>query len=292
MPRKEGPVVRDFLAVQAVKEEVGLKNRLYKAFIRRFASENSVPPHYHPELEIIVPVGVKGETRVSGRRYMLADSNAYVMPCHAVHSFRIGPAGKSEVLVLQINLEECLKLVRYYPGLDAARFRGSFAHATVVPATEATAIRDAVKRLSQLGKGPVTLRHALTDIECVHRIVRLVAQDAEPAARVPKGDDRVRRVIDIIEARAHEPVSLEAIARAGAVSKFHLCRLFKKTTGLTVQTYLNQLRVNRACVMLTNSKNVTETCFDCGFESVSYFIQVFRKMMGQTPKQWALSLSD
>jgi AraC-like DNA-binding protein len=70
---------------------------------------------------------------------------------------------------------------------------------------------------------------------------------------------------------------------------YHFCRKFKRSTGITVHRYLNQMRINRAKYLLSvGGLSVTDVCLEAGFCSVSHFIKIFSVMVGETPKQWML----
>jgi AraC-like DNA-binding protein len=61
------------------------------------------------------------------------------------------------------------------------------------------------------------------------------------------------------------------------------CRYFKQMTRMTFTEYVNQYRVAQAKKGLMQHQSVTEACFDNGFESLSYFNRVFRRVTGQNP---------
>lgn len=71
------------------------------------------------------------------------------------------------------------------------------------------------------------------------------------------------------------------------ITKQYLCRLMKKGTGLTVTRYLNSVRIRRACEMLVSGeKTVTEICYECGFNSSTYFCKIFKQIMNMTPIEY------
>ncbi len=87
--------------------------------------------------------------------------------------------------------------------------------------------------------------------------------------------------------RAHalvDDINLGEVARHCSVSEGHLSRMFHRATGLTFREYLTQVRIERAKLLLTqSSKNVTEIAFESGFQSLSQFHRVFRKVFGVSP---------
>ena len=58
-------------------------------------------------------------------------------------------------------------------------------------------------------------------------------------------------------------------------------------TGTTYKNYLNSVRMSNACLLLQEGLSVQEVCLKCGFENVSYFVQVFKKLQRLTPYQYA-----
>ncbi|MFM6936998.1 MAG: helix-turn-helix domain-containing protein, partial [Aquirufa sp.] len=64
------------------------------------------------------------------------------------------------------------------------------------------------------------------------------------------------------------------------------CRYFKQTTKVTYTDFVNQFRIRHAQKLLLQHQNVTEACFDSGFENLSYFTRTFTKITGQRPSEF------
>ena len=63
-----------------------------------------------------------------------------------------------------------------------------------------------------------------------------------------------------------------------------ISRLGRKVSdALKFIEFLNQYRISQAKRLLLMNKNVSETCFECGFESLSYFNRIFKKVTGENP---------
>jgi AraC-like DNA-binding protein/ligand-binding sensor protein len=81
-----------------------------------------------------------------------------------------------------------------------------------------------------------------------------------------------------------EELSLEQVARAVNMSAFYFCKNFKKATGLTFTDYLARLRVEKVKNLLLNPhKRVSEAAYEAGFQSLSQFNRVFRRLAGESP---------
>lgn len=82
--------------------------------------------------------------------------------------------------------------------------------------------------------------------------------------------------------------NLESIAAGCSLSKHYLCDLFKRSTAMTVNNYLQSRRILYAKELLAEGHNVTETAELSGFGDQGNFIRVFKKYMEITPKQYQI----
>ena len=81
-------------------------------------------------------------------------------------------------------------------------------------------------------------------------------------------------------------INLGNIAEEAYFSKFHFIRLFKKTYGKTPHQYLTYVRIEKAKQLLQTKTPVSHVCDDVGFESISSFTELFKRLVGQTPSAY------
>jgi AraC-like DNA-binding protein len=90
-----------------------------------------------------------------------------------------------------------------------------------------------------------------------------------------------------ITERSSEDLSLNEVAAAVNTSAFYFCKMFKQATGLTFTDYLARIRIERVKNLLINPhKRISEVAFEVGFQSLSQFNRVFRRIVGQSPTVW------
>ncbi len=100
-------------------------------------------------------------------------------------------------------------------------------------------------------------------------------------------DESTSRIIRYINENFAEIHSIEQIANRFYISKFHLCRIFKNTIGLTVIDYLNNIKIKNACKYISyTDKDLNEISKLCGFNSSAYFSKVFKEIMGISPREY------
>lgn len=84
-----------------------------------------------------------------------------------------------------------------------------------------------------------------------------------------------------------DDLSLPEVAKAVNTSTFYFCKMFKKSTGINFTQYLNRVRVEKAKNLLQNpTARVSEIAYEVGFQSLTHFNRVFRKMTGQSPTEF------
>lgn len=135
-------------------------------------------------------------------------------------------------------------------------------------------------------------RGELTAIELEERVIELafavlvgtVAQPRRVASR------SMMRHADVIEATRAQlardlsaNLSLGDVASAVEVSPFHLCRLFRRETGITLRAYRNELRCRQALEELTAGCTISAVAHRLGFASHAHFVRVARGLFNDSP---------
>jgi AraC-like DNA-binding protein len=107
---------------------------------------------------------------------------------------------------------------------------------------------------------------------------------AQRAAR-----ERVERVRSILRECLTNPPQLEELGKMVGCSQFYLSRSFSHETGMTIQQYVRQIRMERAAELLRSGKcNVTEAALEVGYNSLSHFSTAFHETFGCCPGLYPL----
>jgi AraC-like DNA-binding protein/ligand-binding sensor protein len=88
-----------------------------------------------------------------------------------------------------------------------------------------------------------------------------------------------------------QSLSLTEVARVSGASVFHFCKVFKKTTGLTFTDYVARVRLEDAKAELLNpNRRISEIAYDVGFQSLTQFNRVFKRVFGLSPTEFRAHL--
>jgi len=96
----------------------------------------------------------------------------------------------------------------------------------------------------------------------------------------------VEEVSNYIDTHINEGISVEDLANLVHMSKYHFLRKFKDITGVTVHTFITNKRLIKACELLKNGENITQTYQSCGFSDYSAFLRNFKNAFGISPSKY------
>jgi AraC-like DNA-binding protein/ligand-binding sensor protein len=101
----------------------------------------------------------------------------------------------------------------------------------------------------------------------------------------------------IAKARAYihehqtEELSLGQVAKAANMSSYYFCKMFKKIVGINFTDYVARVRIEKSKNLLLNPNlRVSEIAFEVGFQSLTHFNRVFKKILGQSPTEYRAQL--
>jgi len=95
------------------------------------------------------------------------------------------------------------------------------------------------------------------------------------------------RAIERLRSDSDADVSLAALSADASLSRFHFCRAFKESTGLSPHAWLRQHRLEQAMKMLRDTEaSVMSVAVELGYTSQAAFAAAFRKLTGETPSNW------
>jgi AraC-like DNA-binding protein/ligand-binding sensor protein len=154
--------------------------------------------------------------------------------------------------------------------VDPAKLEQAYFNTRVVPSKQHEAV---IKLLS------VFAQH----LSMLTNQVVLQQDNAEPPV--------IARAKEYIQEHQTENLRLGHVAKAVNTSTFYFCKMFKKVTGINFTDYLSRVRIEKSKNLLLNPNlRVSEIAFEVGFQSLTHFNRVFKKILGQSPTEYRAQL--
>lgn len=253
------------------------------------APGDTIPWHWHEELEVIFVAAGTLKLQIPGGEYLLQEGSLVVLNSNVLHSLSGHPAGALRSMVFSPFLITGGADTVFYknyvrallacpdfsvwqaePGPDVKRFSAAFS----AMETDAFAYEFTVREnLSQL------LLHCYAQL-----LPRLSAQKPAKSADTV----RIEQMLQYMQASYAEPITLADIAQAAGLSERECLRCFHRTIGDSPVQYLLKYRLMQGAALLRASPaaSIAEVSAACGFDSPSYFSKQFRRFYQRPPREY------
>jgi AraC-like DNA-binding protein len=242
--------------------------------------------HFHPEIELVYVEADKGIRHIGEHISTYEGCDLALIGSYIPHlNFDYGVKATVETVVIQfpetyfesglIRIPELKKVVEL---MERAKTGLAFTGET----KRIAGIR--LKKLQHLDRF-----HQFMELMSIFQFLaesdEYVNLDVRPISSqtILKQQERMHRIHQFVETNFQKSIDTQQIANEVNLSLPAFCRYMKKTTKLTYTDFVNQYRIQYAKKLLIQDKNVTEACFESGFESLSYFNRIFKKWSGETP---------
>jgi AraC-like DNA-binding protein len=245
--------------------------------------------HFHPEIEIVYVEAEKGIRHIGEHISTYEESDLALIGSYIPHlNFDYGVKTTVETVVVQLRENFFEGGLQTFPELNEVV--GLFERAKTGIAFTGETKKNAGERLKKI----VLLDKFNQFFELIH-IFQLLAKSEEyiqlkirPISNLTilKQQDRMLEIYKHVEEKFKDTIDTNAIANKVNLSVPAFCRYFKKATKLTYTDFVNQYRINFAKKLLLQNKQVTEACFEAGFENLSYFNRAFKKITGESPSHF------
>ncbi|HTJ11623.1 MAG TPA: AraC family transcriptional regulator [Dinghuibacter sp.] len=141
--------------------------------------------------------------------------------------------------------------------------------------------------LFESGMARVSLMLRLLDILARSTSCRVLSSPYYNSIETSAESKRINVVFDYIFTHFREEISLQEVADLLPMSTAAFCRVFKRKTNRTLTDFLKELRIGHAAKLLLEGKhNVTEACYESGYNNISNFNKHFREIKGLSPRDF------
>lgn len=239
------------------------------------------PKHTHEEFMIALTEAGPARPWYRGGDHLLGPDDLLVLNPGEVHAGGPVPGIVWRYRALYPSPDLMRRAVRELAGTD--RPFPQFDETVVRDRVVATAIRRAHRACEDSAstlERETRLLDALAGLISRHAVTRVAVQPLRTEHRA------VHRAREYLDAHATENVSLERLAGEAGVSSFHLCRLFRRETGLSPHAYQTLVRVRYAKGLLSEGVPIPQSAVDAGFCDQAHLTRHFKRVYGVTPGRY------
>jgi AraC-like DNA-binding protein len=248
--------------------------------------------HHHPEFELTLTCNSRGHRYIGDNVEPYDDGDLVLVGPGIPHSWHsragMDVARPHVALVIWFTREWATGLTTLFP--ETARIGAMLGRVAQGLAFGRTA-RDTVAPLIEAMRTATSARRLVLLLDVLTTLCQ--DPDAVPLGNVPSApaeltaDPRMARVLAHLHNHFAEPVSIGAMAELACVSTSAFHRMFRRHTRLTMVSYINRLRIGRACSMLIETAMPIATiASDVGFTNLSLFNRQFARARGDTPSNF------
>ena len=245
--------------------------------------------HFHPEYELVYIEGASGTRHVGDHISTFEDSDLVLIGSNIPHlNFDYGIKTAYQKVVVHLKKDFVESHIIGTPELST--IAPVFRHSTYGIAFKGVLKKQIGERLFHFPKlSPFQQYLELLDIFfqlSTSNDFDLLHESPYTKKYSERDQGRLRAIYAYIDKNYHQKIELEEIAAVSNLTKEAFCRYFKKVTGNTFIEFLNRYRISQSKRILISGKSVSEACYKCGFESLSYFNRTFKRVTQENPSDF------
>jgi len=260
------------------------------------------PWHYHPEIELTLITKSKGTRFVGDNIERFSEGDLVLLGSNLPHYWRndsiyYGPNSteKAEAIILRFRLDFLGKPWLQIPEMREVKqlFEDAAHGISFSQITSDRVIPILLKLHLTRGIDQVIDFLELFKILAKAKDGRMLSTKIFGESKPINDSDRMNTVLNYIHMHLQENITLETVANLANMNATAFCRYIKAKTNKTFIELLNDFRIAYACrLLLDGPRNISEICYDCGFNNLTHFNYIFKKITGTNPSNYRKSKGD
>ena len=245
-----------------------------------YASDPSPSPenfhrHLHDTYEILYVAAGRGRYIIEGNSYSMRAGTLILVSPYVYHSVEIEPGVPYERYIINFSPEWMPEIAKIMEGFDMKEGGLFYTAASVSGALPA--VFEKIELLSALPKA-----HHATYAQLILSEILILLSSAD-TAKAEECEVLGARVIKYLNTHIERDMTLDKIAGHFFVSKYYLCRAFKRHNGISIHGYLTQKRVMYAKQLMESGETASGAAYRVGFGDYSAFYRACLKVTGKSP---------
>lgn len=254
------------------------------------------PWHYHPEYELVLVVKSTGKRTVGDHVECFADGDLLFIGPNLPHAYQNDPAYyqnnpalTAEAIVIHFDENFLGKDFFNIPEMILVKqlFNKSKFGFKILGETRESVERIMMEMQTMSGHQRIIALLQILEILSLTEEYKLLVRPGFIQDHTMTNNDQLTKVHGFIMANFQRDISLAEVAKVANMSVPSFCRFFKSSTRKTFSTFLNDIRIGYACKLIVEDRyNISQICYESGFNNLSNFNRLFKKLTDKTPLQY------
>ena len=262
-------------------------------FLQATPPENiACAAHVHKAVELLYVKSGSYSLLLDGVEYEIGEGDLVLFCSNAIHHVFTKNLPRNEYYVIKISPAFFLQFSTQEEGAEyVMRFAINRKGSKCIWTREELAGTPLFSALQSLIVEHEEKKYAsgvATKLKIMELLVEILRSDSPADEKTPHNQTAALIYNTMVFVRNHyaEDMDERELARSLGMSYSYFSRSFRRVTGMTFKQYLNRMRVNQAEKLLCRGGiSVSEVATRCGYNSISYFISVYKSITGKTPYQ-------
>lgn len=233
----------------------------------------SPPPHVHKDLELVYVITGKAIAFADHHQYMLNPGDLFISFPNQIHYYDNLEIGEYVVAIFSADI---------IAG-QTELLQNSVPDYNVIHPENGDIILTAIHTL----KYPPKDKSIMLQAGWLNLLMDSLLPKLTLKPNTSANTTSLRKVMNYCSSHYKEPISLDTISAAVNIDKYHISHLLNQRLGVSLNTYVNALRINKACRLLEKSgAKLSEISAEVGFGSTRSFNRAFENIMHMTPSEY------
>jgi len=237
--------------------------------------------HFHSHAEIFIFLEGDSSYEVEAASYNLEPYDILIIPENKLHGIRHHSNKKYSRLVIWIEEDffknmECPEYLNIFKKKNGIKIPGFI--------VEVSGLREVLSNLKSYSNNYNDCYKKITEA-CLIQFLHLL-NEIDDRTMPTVRNNNIQNIISYINREFTNEISLDTLSEKFFISKYHLCREFKKLTGHTIHEYINIRKFQKVKELCEQGINISTACISAGFNSYSSFYRYYRKRFSDSPGSW------
>lgn len=250
------------------------------------------PIHFHPEYELKLVLNANGKRIIGDSNLNFEIDDLVLVGPNTPHVWSAKPIGQyAHVITIHFDAESFLSqsFLDKISSFNLKELLKNSKRGVLFSKATIDSVSDSIISLSSMSYGFNSILKLLSILNqlSVSKDQKLLASLNYKGPVTTVNSSRIKKVISFIENRFQNQIRIKDVSETISMSESAFSHFFKKSTSKSFTDFLVEYRIGNASKLLLESeKNISEICYSSGFNNLSNFNRIFKRMRGCSPKEY------